>query len=199
MQSVSVYLDNTSVGTITDEKGIFHIRSIPEGKFRLVVSAIGYETYVQTIDPKQVYGEISVQLDPAPEELKGLDVLPPDPDGWIHWGKLFTELFIGSSEYAFHCQIKNPEIIKFRFNKKENILIAYAKKPIEILNNSIGYNLKYKLEEFEYDISKKLLIYNGYASFIDLALSDSKLSNRWKKTRTDVYELSLLHFMRVFF
>ena len=52
LASVSVYLNNTSLGSITNEDGIFIIRGIPSGKFRLVASCVGFETYVNMIDPQ---------------------------------------------------------------------------------------------------------------------------------------------------
>src|ERR1700681_1777770 len=78
LASVSVYLNNTSLGTITNEKGVFVISKIPSGKFRLIASSIGYETYVMQIDPNEIPTELIISLKVKPEELKGFSVLPPD-------------------------------------------------------------------------------------------------------------------------
>ncbi|HEY2350838.1 MAG TPA: carboxypeptidase-like regulatory domain-containing protein, partial [Puia sp.] len=54
LPSVSVYLNNTSLGTITNEKGEFTIRKIPAVKFRLVASLVSYETYERMLDPHDI-------------------------------------------------------------------------------------------------------------------------------------------------
>jgi len=92
MPSVSVYLNNTSIGTITNEQGLFTINRIPSDKFRLVVSSIGYETYVNLIDPRRLPVELIITLKLKSEELKDIVLTPFEPDGWAKWGKLFTEI-----------------------------------------------------------------------------------------------------------
>ncbi len=46
----AVYIENTSFGTTTDEKGYFEIKGIPQSKYVVNISFIGYELYVQEID-----------------------------------------------------------------------------------------------------------------------------------------------------
>lgn len=47
----SVYLKGTELGCTTDEKGLFHLK-VPEGKYTLVVSAVGYQTVEQVVQAK---------------------------------------------------------------------------------------------------------------------------------------------------
>src|SRR5882724_4047336 len=77
LASVSVYLNNTSKGTVTDEQGIFRISNVPEGKFRLVASYVGYETNVKLINTRDLPEEIILSLKPKPIDLKGIDVKLP--------------------------------------------------------------------------------------------------------------------------
>ncbi|MDP9041752.1 MAG: carboxypeptidase-like regulatory domain-containing protein, partial [Bacteroidota bacterium] len=104
LPSVSVYLNNTSLGTVTNENGVFVISKIPSGKFRLIASSIGYETYVLQIDPKEIPRDFVISLKIKPEELKGFAVLPPEPDGWKKWGKIFTDIFIGTTPNSNNCR-----------------------------------------------------------------------------------------------
>ncbi|MCC8174533.1 MAG: TonB-dependent receptor [Odoribacter sp.] len=53
LEFATVYLKNTPFGTSTDPKGIFHL-NVPAGKYNMVVSAIGYESY-----------EVEVELQPG--------------------------------------------------------------------------------------------------------------------------------------
>jgi len=198
LPSVSVYLNNTTKGTVTNEYGLFAIDRITPGKFRLVASCIGYETYVKFISPRDLSEDLIITLKPKPEQLKDVNVRPFDPNGWEKFGKLFTQIFIGTNPNSYKCQLKNPDVLKFRLND-DNTLTVVASEPIQIRNNALGYEMNYKLEEFEYDFTSKVITYNGYALFKDLSLAHPNKALKWLSERSDTYEISLLHFMRAFF
>jgi hypothetical protein len=198
LASVSVYLNNTSLGAITNEEGVFLIRGIPSGKSRLVASSVGYETYVSMVDPRTIGKDFVISLKPKAEELESFSVTPPEPDGWKKWGKLFTELFIGDTPGSNDCKLTNPEVIKFRMNP-DNTLTAYAKEPLQIVNYYLGYEIKYKLEEFQYDFNVKLVNYSGYAFFTDMGVKYPNRVRRYNEARLETYKGSLLHFKRAFF
>ncbi|PWT79160.1 MAG: hypothetical protein C5B59_00180 [Bacteroidetes bacterium] len=198
LTSISVYLNSTSIGTVTDKEGVFVLLGIPAGKFRIVASGIGFETFIKLVNVKEVQGELSISLKPKSQELKSLEVLSPDPNGWTKWGDLFTNIFIGYSRNADDCHIENAEILKFRLNV-DNSLAVYAAEPLHIKNYALGYDIMYKLEEFEFNFANKVVVYNGYALFKDLSLSFPKSANKWLEARKDTYQGSLLHFMRAFF
>ena len=198
LASVSVYLNNTSLGTVTNEDGIFIIRGIPSGKFRLVASSVGFETYVNMVDPKSAWKGFCHFFETQAEELQGFSVTPPEPDGWKKWGKLFTELFIGDTPGSNDCKLTNPEVIKFRMNS-DNTLTAYAKEPLQIVNYNLGYEIKYRLEEFQYDFNIKLVNYSGYAFFTDMGVKHPNRVRRYTEARLETYKGSLLHFKRAFF
>jgi CarboxypepD_reg-like domain len=198
LPSASVYLNNTSMGSITNEQGVFFIGNIPSGKFRLIVSCVGYETYTAMIDPRELPKELTVALKTKSDELKGFSVVPPEPDGWKIWGTLFTELFIGTTPHSNDCKLTNPEVIKFRKNP-DNTLTAYANEPLLIMNYDLGYEIRYKLEEFEYNLNTKQVNYSGYAFFTDMGLKHAKRKKRYAEARLEDYKGSLLHFKRAFF
>ena len=198
LPAVSVYLNNTTVGVKTNEKGFFIIDHPPSGKFRLVASSIGYETYVRLTDAHELSSDFVIALKRKPEQLKDVDVKPFDPDGWAKWGKIFTGIFIGTNPNSYDCQLENFLVIKFRQND-DNSISVFANEPIRIRNNALGYEISYKLEEFEFDFSSKVVIYSGYAFFKDLASDHPKKSLKWLEKRNEVYEISLMHFMRIFF
>jgi len=198
LPSVSVYLNNTSIGTTTNSKGFFILRNIPSEKFKLVASSIGYETFAEMIDPKKISGDIVITLHHKSEQLDKVVLVPDDPDGWKKWGLLFTDLFIGTNSNSNQCHIENPDVIRLRMNP-DNSLTAYAREPLLIINYVLGYEIRYKLEEFEYDLNTKVLTYNGFALFKDLGLSSKKKEKKYEQERNDTYRGSLLHFMRAYF
>jgi len=121
-----------------------------------------------------------------------------EKDGWNKWGKFFLENFIGTSQWAADCSIKNYKVIKFRNNRKANKLTAIATDQLIIENKALGYTVKYQLEEFEYDFNSKYLMYMGYPLFNQMEGGQAK-QNRWNKRRQEVYYGSMMQFMRALF
>ena len=130
------------------------------------------------IDPLTVGKDFIISMKPNSEELQGFTVTTPDPEGWKKWGKLFTELFIGDTPGSNDCKLTNPEVIKFRMNA-DNTLTAYAKEPLQIVNYNLGYEIKYKLEEFQYDFNIKLVNFSGYAFFTDMGIKHPNRVRRY--------------------
>jgi hypothetical protein len=198
VSSVSVYLNNTSIGTSTNEQGIFVLKGIPPGKFRLIVSCIGFATYDTLIDTHEISGAFIISLKRKPDEMMGVAVLSDDPNGWEKWGRIFTDIFIGTTPNSNDCHLENPKVLKFRLNS-DNTLTVYASKPLQVINSTLGYEIRYKLEEFEFNMNMNLVNYSGYAFFKDLELSNPKKALKYEEERREIYTGSLLHFMRAFF
>lgn len=194
----SVYLSNTSVGATTNDQGKFVINNFPEGRYDLIVSCMGYEPYQTTIQSNKL-NAIEIYLKPRVQELKEVVVQSYEKDGWSKWGKFFLDCFIGHSEYAANCTIKNTEAIKFRYDKKGRILAAFANEPLIIVNESLGYEIKYDLVSFEYNQAKSLLFYSGYPFFTPMETTRKGKQNRWEKRRLNAYEGSVMHFMRALY
>ncbi len=123
---------------------------------------------------------------------------PPDPNGWTKWGKLFRDIFLGTTPHSVDCHLDNPEVIKFRLNA-DNTLTVSAAKPIVIKNYWLGYRIHYELEEFEYNFATGIVHYQGSALFSDLSLEHPAKAEKYQQERWKAYQGSLLHFMRAFY
>lgn len=192
--SASIFLANTSVGTTSASNGLFTL-TLPAGKFELIVSSVGYETYNLSISSNSITDFVTIRLQPKAKELETVVVEPFERDGWEKWGKFFLDNFIGHSEHAKTTTIKNKEVIKFRHNKKANELTVIALEPIQIENKSLGYNITYQLEGFSYDFKTNYLLYQGYP-FFQPAKGGAARQRQWEARRKEVYEGSVMHFMR---
>ncbi|WP_153796726.1 carboxypeptidase-like regulatory domain-containing protein [Foetidibacter luteolus] len=192
----SVFISNTGYGTVSANDGSFSFSKLPPGEFDLVVSVIGYETFVVHITAPQK--QLLVQLQPKANELQDVVVSSYEKDGWQKWGGFFLESFIGESAYARQCKIKNYKTIKFRYSSSKNYLTAHAMEPLIIENKALGYELKYEMVEFSYDFKSHYLLYVGYPLFIEMEGSASR-RKKWEKNRKDVYTGSVMHFMRAIY
>jgi hypothetical protein len=190
----SVFLNNTSVGTVTSNTGAFNL-NLPIGKFDLVISSIGYITQVKTISSQESTDHFIIQLQPEVKELQAVVVEPFEKDGWAKWGQLFLDNFIGISSMAKECRIKNKETIRFRYSKTKQIVTAHTTEPLIIENDYLGYKLQYLLEEFSYNFKTKMIFYVGYPLFQPMKGNNAKMK-RWERRRAELYTGSMMHFMR---
>ena len=197
--AANVYISNTSIGSITNEKGEFSITHYPAGSFDLVVSYIGYKTYKIQVEANKIPATLDIVLQPKIVELAEVVVESYDKDGWNKWGQLFIENFIGTSAFESDCTLQNKEVLRFRLNKKTNEIRVVADDRILIENKALGYLLKYDMAFFEYNLTTRVFAYKGYAFFEELETDNKRKENRWTENRKEAYFGSLTHFMRSVF
>ena len=187
----SVFINNSTHGTTTDENGRFSLSRLSTGKHELVVSVLGYEKSL-TVIAVPAAGPLTITLRQNSRQLDPVTVKAFDKDGWKTWGKLFTESFIGTSTHAQRVVLKNPKDLRFRHNKKDNILEVFAVAPLQIRNPALGYDLEYHLELFRVDFGARSQVYAGYPFFKEFrSVSKTRLRNR-----ETAYHASLMKFIR---
>ncbi|MEO8403855.1 MAG: carboxypeptidase-like regulatory domain-containing protein [Chitinophagaceae bacterium] len=192
----SVFLNSTSIGTISDKTGYFELNNIGEGHYDLIVSSVGYETTIYSFNTSQLPLSLKVQMSVKVKELENVTVEPYVKEGWDKWGLRFTDEFVGLTPNAQRCKIKNSEAIQFRYYKKSNRLVAYSDEPIIIENKALGYNIRYQLEDFEIDFSKGSCSFSGFPFFEDMDKDKKTVRHRYKEAREKAYYGSMMHFVR---
>jgi CarboxypepD_reg-like domain len=195
LAGVSVFLNGTSKGTVTRADGTFSL-AIPPGRYELIASAIGYATYLEQFSSHNLPVMLKIALHNAAEELAEVTVEPYVKDGWKKYGKTFLQYFIGTTENASDCTIKNKEALRFHWYLKSNQLAVTAVDPLIIENKALGYDLEYRLERFVVDYSSHIVSYYGYPLFRDMPTDDIDKKKKWELSRQLAYMGSLMHFMR---
>lgn len=199
IEGSSVFISNTSKGTVSNSNGQFELNNIPPGKYDLVISCIGYETNVIAFTHAQLPLRLKVELTLKAKELENVVVEPSVEEGWDKWGNMFMENFIGSTENSLQCRIKNTDKIRFRYYKKSNRVIAYCDEPVLIENKALGYMLKYQLENFEVNYKDRTTFYLGYPLFEDMTKNGKQVKGRWAKNRQEAFKGSVTHFMQALY
>ncbi|NOT92557.1 carboxypeptidase-like regulatory domain-containing protein [Ferruginibacter sp.] len=198
MQAASVFAQNTTMGTVTDAEGNFKM-ALPNGGYDLVITYTGYQTTSKRItstdaDDKNIIIELK-QKEKAMEDVV-IRSTGEVKDGWEKYGDFFLENFIGKTENSKLCSIKNKEAIHFYFSKKRNRLKILATEPVEIVNEALGYSIKYAVDSFTYEYNSDVSLYTGYPLFDELQSTDTAKLNLWAANRKKAYKGSMLHFMR---
>lgn len=191
LEGASVYFNNTTVGTITDEKGAFQLK-IKEGNYTLVASFLGYEVQqipiVISSEPKL----LNIQMKEANNVLDEVDVSKTVyDDEWRYNLARFKRAFLGRTKLASDCKILNEKDLRFEYDFKTNTLNAFARKPLEIKHTGLGYLISYDLVDFT--MTKNQFFYSGYARYQNLRTSVRK---KWKRNRLEAYHGSKMHFFR---
>jgi len=200
LANASVFCQNTTTGTTSNNEGVFSLR-LNNGGYDLVVSYTSYETKSMRIsNGNKENDSLTIELKTQDKSMEEVVVAGSAEvaDGWNKYGNFFLANFIGTTPNASECSIENKEAVKFYFYKKRNKLKVKSKGEILITNNALGYRIKYQLDSFVYDYNTRVSSYTGYPFFETLTGSAEQEAS-WKKNRFKSYRGSRLHFMRCWY
>ncbi len=190
LPGVSVYFNNTSIGTSSNDKGEFFFRNVDLVNTELIVSSIGFEILVLKISAAQTNGKTFLcQLTPKEEQMK--DVLILSDARRKRFLEIFKENFLGQTREADRSSMQNLKSIYFTRGTNATGFNAYSDTPIIITNSQLGYKVSFQLVEFSYDETNGTTYFYGYTRYEELGEKQ-----RWIKNRRDAYFGSTLHFFR---
>lgn len=190
ISDVFVFLANSSVGTATDDSGVFSMELQETQEIVLVFSHINYELLTLEVADAR-YLRDTFFLRPIEVELTEATVVEKSRAGLRKRRlKAFYKAFLGEDTPEKSVEITNPDVLLFRQEKDK--LIAEAKEPLVIENRVLGYNIQFYLEAFElYDNGD--LLYKGNTFFESLEGSP-EVTAVYRKNRRDIYRKSSRHF-----
>jgi hypothetical protein len=194
----SVFAQNTTIGTATDQQGNFTLQLL-NGGYDLIITFTGYQTVTRRITTADALDKnIVITVKQKEKALEDVVIRSSNEvkDGLEKYGDFFEAHFIGQTPNSKLCTIKNKEVLKFYYFKKKNRLKVLATAPLEIENKALGYNIKYTLDSFTHEYTTQLNTYSGYPLFQDLQPADEAQKTFWYNNRLKAYNGSMLHFMR---
>ena len=192
----SVFINNTVKGTVTGASGKFDLTHIGPGKYELVVSSVGYESYVHAFSADQLPLQLIIRLRRKTTDLSAITVDPFVADGWATYGQTFINVVIGETPFSRQCEIKNKEVVRFRFSSKKNQMAAVADEPIIIENKALGYVIQFQLEECKVDFNNNTSVFLGYFQYSEMTTASGKKKAEWDENRRSAYYGSIMHFVR---
>jgi CarboxypepD_reg-like domain len=191
----SVFLANTTKGTTADENGNFTLANLPDGRYDLVASSVGFETVAAPIQTKQA-APLLIRMKADVAQLAEVQVKASRNPEWLANLEQFTKLFIGTSKNARDCKILNTNALWFDDDQRERTLTGGAREPLQIENGALGYRIQYVLAQFQFDYGKKYVSYLGYPVFEAMKPRSNAQEKRWLKAREEAFRGSSMHFMR---
>lgn len=204
VESASIYFDNTTIGTTTNQKGAFTISYNDAVQSPLIISYLGFET-VSIFDYRQK-NNITIELKAS---LNTLDrVIVNANDGLTRRQKLrlFRKQFLGSSQFSKTCKILNEDDLVLRYNKREKTLSVSAISPVLIQNKALQYLVSYDIVVFDLEfryVEEKNNIFNikqlTFAGNMFYKNLEKFNKRKAEKNRIKAYNGSVLQFMRALY
>ena len=203
VSNVSVFLDGTSINTMTDNSGKFSLQTKSKINTKLVLRHLSYETAFFDSPFESIPDTLYIE-----ERDNTLDEITISADRYTREQKMkaFREQFLGITRAGRSCTIMNEDDIQLFYNMQTRRLIASSDKTIEVINNYLGYTISFVLMDFWIQFSPT---YTGRAlnsdgvqasffavvsSFTDMAPENSRIKQR----RDDIYKLSSNYFFKHF-
>ena len=197
----SVFLSGTTTGDKTAADGTFTLRNVPPGKYDLIVSELGFESYDQTIiisnENISLPGILIFPKTIGLHEVVIRAPLKPDVNRERNY-EWFYDQFLGTSKLTKQCKILNPEVLDLDYDEQASTLTASSSDFLEIENKALGYKIRYLLTNFlsvKKDAVNSRIYYQGFVFFEEMKGSAAQ-EREWQKRRLDVFENSEMHFLR---
>jgi hypothetical protein len=192
----TVFINQTTKGSITDSNGHYSIRNLSIGTVELVCTYVGFKAFSVKIEIKSESNiQQNINLTPEVLELKKVEVTATHDEVWNAQLKKFNKIFLGLGQNSKGCKILNPWNIEFKEEKIEGNIrfTATSAQPIEIENMALGYHITFYLKRFESDDEGYTI--GGSSKFKELNTNDSALAKLWTNNRAKTFLGSSRHLM----
>lgn len=120
-----VYLDGTSIGTITDDKGCFELKAVPVPS-TLVISCLNYKPKTVLIDGPHSE-QLIIKLQERVFDLSEIRV--SDKNMRVKNIRIFKEMFLGADKWGKNAVLNNDSVLQFDLHyDARKILLSNAIK-----------------------------------------------------------------------
>ena len=193
LKGASVYINNTTKGSTTNDNGDFEIGPLQPGRYEVVASFVGYDALLYSAEIRSSNLRISFKVEKKEEVLR--EVLVLSSELRKRYLDIFKQFVIGQTIAAERCQIKNIEEVQFASGETKDEIMAYTEKALVIESPELGYTIHFDLLTFYYNKVTSGAYFYGYTRFVDWG-KDEKTKKKWIRKRRGAYEGSTVHFFR---
>ncbi|GGM79973.1 hypothetical protein GCM10010967_09710 [Dyadobacter beijingensis] len=188
----NVFINNTTIGTNSDENGNYRLPNLAIGSLEMVVSFLGYETVKQTLRFEQPGVKTVLFKLREGQELKGVTIVAKKNKKREKNLKIISRELLGNSRFSKLCKITNPEVLRIS-EDDDGHLGAQTTQPLIIENFALGYRIHQDLDDFDYYNGR--VIYGGATRFELLEPKDDAQRKLWRANQKEAYKGSLKHLL----
>jgi len=190
---VSVFLDNSAVGSASQENGTYFLNNVRPGSYTVIAKSLGYETFQKKILVGNEAVKLDIELVVKPLQLR--EVVISSAADWKKNYEWFRRDFIGVDDNARFCDVINPHILNIEYNQTKQTLTAKGDEFLVVENKALGYRIKFLVDSFSSDKINGIISYGGQRVFEDMPGSEAQKA-KWHQKREEVYYGSPMHFYR---
>ncbi|GAB3319799.1 hypothetical protein GCM10027299_12770 [Larkinella ripae] len=191
MPLANVYINGSTRGAITDEKGFYTLAGVPLGTVEIAVSFVGYQPASQKIrfdTPAPQKADFRLK---ESEQMLDAVTVRGNPKSWERHLRQFKKQLFGEP-FGGQCVLVNSEVLDFK--EDNGHLYATANEPLIIDNQALGYRLMYALQHFDAAASGNVFS-AGTARFEELKPENERVANRFRRNRLVAYQGSIRHLL----
>jgi hypothetical protein len=192
LTNASVYINNTTIGAVTNEKGEYVLRGIFPGQYEMIVSHVGYDIIVHPITIGRESVRITFRQVPKAKEMR--DILVVTSSQRKKWLEIMRINFLGQTSAADKCRILNEDDIFFARTDSKDAIKAFSEVPLVIENKELGYTIHFELQEFFYDAIGGQTRFYGFSRYEELKDDSEGPARKYQRARRRNYKGSTLHF-----
>lgn len=187
--NATIFLENTTKGTVSDPDGKFEIEGI-FGEFpNLVISHIGYYSKTLSIKGRKT---VNFKLKPNVKQLQTVEIEQNKDRKWQRLFARFEDAFIGHTANSEKVEVMNPWVMEFEKEGSDG-LKGKSLDLLQIENRSTGYSLKFLVEAFTANSNET--VYKGKPVFTPLTPANDAEKAAWEEARKRTYLGSRQHFL----
>jgi len=191
VNKASVFINNTSLGAITNEKGEFNLEGIAPGFAELVIYREGYSLFksslrIQSDKLFKLNLKLS-QVDASTKPAKSKQDAEYKMN--LQW---FERALLGESANAALCRITYPKTMQLV--RSGDMIEASSLEPLIIENNALGYKITCYMQEFKADV--ETVNFQGAIRFDTVATKEIEQKRMWERNRLIAYWGSSRHFFQ---
>lgn len=184
----NVYINNSSIGTTTNEKGTYVLANLPIGNLDVAVSYLGYAPIKQTLRFEQPGRKTVVFKMRSGMELEGVVIYSKKSKKREQRLKIITRELLGAGPFSKLCKILNPDVLRISM-EDDGHLSAQSTSPLKIENRALGYMVYQDLYDFDFYEGK--VFYGGNTRFELLTPKNEEEKNLWRSNQKKAYQGSL--------
>ena len=176
----AVALSGTSLGSITDEKGLYAIENVPLEPFKIIASHIAYHNKVIDFYPDYQKSQYSMSLK---AKVTDLETVAVETRGRGKVSRLkrrnietFRRLILGETYDRRYIEITNEEVLDFK-DKMNKILTTKKTYDLEIINRHLGYEITYLNLGFTMSEDMRTFIAKGFEEIPGAVLVTDSIGN----------------------
>lgn len=191
--NASVYINNSTNGTITNAAGEFQLGPFVPGEYEVVASFVGYNNLLYVANLRSASLKITFQMGKKEQQMRELLILPNETR--LRYLEIFKQTLLGQSPAGLRAKIKNLKDVQFASGSNKNEVIAYCDTTLVVDNPELGYVISFDLVDFYFNQNTGESRFFGYTRFVDKD-TDGETKRKWAKRRRLAYEGSSMHFFR---